>query len=114
MIEILFKGPFGISKRSVRLYDSLSGQKVLRVVEGSRCFESPGDFGMMHYQGCQVTVFEGTADAAWKALEEAMRGQPHERARIAGSDVLVVPDVPEKGWTLHLAHAAAKRHSLRN
>jgi hypothetical protein len=103
MIDVLFRGPFYTTERCAALYSSLVGQKVLRVVEGSRQFESPGDFGMMHYRGCQIIVFDGSADVAWNSIQKAIGSQRHETARIDGTDVLILPKEPNKAWAYYFA-----------
>ena len=60
---------------------------------------------MMHYEGCQITVFDANGESAWSAISGTARARGLRTTVIAGREVLVVSDGVSGGWTLYLARA---------
>jgi hypothetical protein len=68
-------------------HKELAGQKVLCVVEGSRRFTRPGEFGLMPYEGCHIVMFDPDAD---DTLKKAFRaGEEKADKKIELADVRV-------------------------
>jgi hypothetical protein len=53
------------------LQEQLKGRKVLLAVEASRRFTSPKGLGMMPYEGCQILLFDESADNMLQAAMES-------------------------------------------
>lgn len=85
-------------------HSKLAGQKVALMVEGSRCFRAPKALGMMPYQGCQVTIFQGDWSPGWTRLVESVKAGPYTNMRIAETEVIVFREKREGDWwTFYLA-----------
>jgi hypothetical protein len=71
------------------LHKELAGLKVLCVVEGSRRFTRPGEFGMMPYEGCHILQFDPEADGTLKKVFRLCQEKADKQLEVAGTKVAV-------------------------
>jgi hypothetical protein len=79
--------------------------KILLDVEGSRCFRAPTNLGEMPYEGCQVTIYDKSAESALTAAMESAMKQAKRTTTLAGKQVAIFEEKSEGDlWTFYLAH----------
>ena len=75
----------------------LAGQNVLCVVEGSRRFTKPEEFGLMPYEGCHILQFDRDADAHLKKIIKACQDKATKHIELDGVQVSVF--VEDATWS---------------
>ncbi|WP_148087993.1 hypothetical protein [Gemmata obscuriglobus] len=71
------------------LGELLAEQTVLCVVEGSRRFTKPEEFGLMPYEGCHIFQFDSEADATLKKSVQECQNKANKTIELAGFKVAV-------------------------
>ena len=88
MVQGLPVGPLTSLKDGL-LEKQFSEQKVLCVVEGSRRFTKPQEFGLMPYEGCHIIQFDPEADAGLKKAIQTCLDKADKKIELAGVKVAV-------------------------
>jgi hypothetical protein len=90
------------------LDEQLRGLKVLCVVEGSRRFTPPGEFGLMPYEGCHILRFDAKDDATLKKVMETCQEKANEKIEVAGVKVAVFNEQVERdAWSYSVCRPRA-------
>jgi hypothetical protein len=62
----------------------LLGQTVRLAIEGSRRFRPPRDIGELHYEGCEIVVFEESAGTLVRAAMQSLQSRADRRTQLGG------------------------------
>jgi hypothetical protein len=82
----------------------LAGLKCLCIVEGSRCFTPPGQFGLMPYQGAHILQFDpASADAVRKAFQACLKKADKEIELLSQAVAVFTRQQERDKWTYYVA-----------